>query len=192
MRRFSSISKFGMLMAILLSSCASTPTITWTPKGGETATLELEASVEAEYLAIRSVDGQFQANPWTFYIPSTSPGSAPELLGEGQAVNAIAIDASTEIKFELGFYQPKTLLQQDKPEWHKSKPVITLKPLDPKGKYTLVLSATGGMILGGPASGKKSHGMLTLRKGLFENVQAWSFFAEGDNIEVVETEPTLF
>lgn len=181
---------FGLFVVLagLFSSCATSGNITWTPKGGETATLKLIAEDDAKFLAIRSIDGQHQANPWTFYVPSAQFGSAPKILGSGKTVNAVTIDASTDYELTLGFYQPRGLLEKDKPEWHKSMPVITLKALEPKATYSMVLSGPVFSL----GSGKQTFGILTVRKGLLESVQAWEFQVDGDDVTAVEVAPSIF
>ncbi len=161
-----------LISAMFLPGSCMTASITWTPIGEATATVSLSSAKGAEFLAIRGINGQRQANPWTFYVPSKTQESRPRIRGEGKNANVVLMDASVDYELELGLYQSRGLLQQDLPEWHESKPVITLKALDPQGKYVMTFH--------GPAfsfdSGKKTSGILRLRKGLTP-IQQWELYA---------------
>lgn len=160
-----------LLFAMFLPGSCMTASIIWTPIGKATATVGLSSAKGAKLLAIRSINGQRQANPWTFYVPSKTQESRPRILGEGRNANVVLLDASVDYELELGLYQSRGLPQQDRPEWHESKPVITLKALDPQGKYVMTFH--------GPAfsldSGKKTFGILRLRKGL-TSIQQWELY----------------
>lgn len=163
----------GLLIALFMSSCA-TNTIDWTPKGGPTATVGLRSVNGADlYLAVRSVDGSEQANPWTFYIPPKRKGIKPKILGAGKDANVVNIDASTDYEIELGIYLSKGLLQKG-PDWHEDRLKITLNALEPGKNYTMELDK-GHQALLGQSAGKRIAGVLELRAaGLtLKPIQKW-------------------
>ncbi len=119
---------------------------------------------------MQSVDGSYQANPWTFYIPSSRKGTKPRLLGTGKDANTVEIDASTEFEFELGISEPKGILQKGE-EWHKDRLKITIKALEPDGNYASVLNMPQ-MKLAGQKKNSVPMGYILLRKGL-KPIQKW-------------------
>ncbi|WGK68830.1 hypothetical protein P0082_10125 [Candidatus Haliotispira prima] len=183
---------FSLTLALFVSACSSV-TISWTPEGSETTTIGLRTESGADvHVAIRNVDGQFQANPWTFYVPPKSKGRRPKILGEGKDANVVEIEVGTDYELELGFFTPRGLLQKAGADWNEGKPKITLKALEAGKTYTFLVKKRGQIALGSPvpAPGELNVATLILKggKGLLDMkvMQQWRVYVAGDAEKLVQ------